>query len=199
SWGGYHWARENNPFDLQVGDNVSSAWDGNLDGAISDWNQSSVLHLVKVAGSANPRNCKQKAGRVEVCNDTYGNNGWLGIAQVWITGGVHITQGTTKMNDTYFNTPTYNTTAWRNLVMCQEVGHTFGLAHQDENFNNDNLLTCMDYTSFPETNQHPNQHDYDQLVSIYSHADSFTSASATRLPVAMPPAMGLIDLDNRAN
>jgi predicted Zn-dependent protease len=58
--------------------------------------------------------------------------------------GSHIVQGTTKVNDTYFNTATYNTRAWRQLVMCQEVGHTFGLDHQDETFNNPNLGSCMD-------------------------------------------------------
>jgi hypothetical protein len=40
------------------------------------------------------------------------------------------------VNDTYFNTPKYDTSAWRNLVMCQEVGHTLGLDHQDEDFDN---------------------------------------------------------------
>ena len=108
-------------------------------------------------------NCKPTVGRIEVCNGNYGNNGWLGIAQIWITGGVHITQATTKLNDTYFNTPTYNTPAWRQLVVCQEVGHNFGLGHQDENFDNVNLNTCMDYTSDPASNQHPNNHDYWQL------------------------------------
>ena len=29
----------------------------------------------------------------------------------------------------------------------------------------------MDYTSNPGDNQHPNQHDYDQLESIYAHLD----------------------------
>ena len=199
SWGDYHWARTANPFALQVGDNVSSTWDARLDQTISDWNiYPSPLALAKVAGAAS-RNCKPKAGRIEVCNAAYGNNGWLGIAQIWITGGVHIAQATSKMNDTYFSTATYNTTAWRNLVMCQEVGHTFGLAHQDENFNNANLGSCMDYTSDPTTNQHPNTHDYDQLVTIYTHLDSITTATSTRLPQAMPPAMGLIDLDNPRN
>jgi len=110
-------------------------------------------------------------GRVEVCNNTYGNNGWLGVAQIWASGS-HITQGTVRLNDTYFNTATYNTPAWRNLVTCQEVGHTFGLDHQDENFNNPNLGTCMDYTNDPSTNQHPNAHDYEELDIIYnSHLD----------------------------
>ena len=27
----------------------------------------------------------------------------------------------------------------------QEIGHTFGLDHQDENFSNANLGSCMDY------------------------------------------------------
>ena len=178
SWGGYHWARQSNPFTLKVGDNVSSTWDPILNTTVSDWSQSTVLDLSKVAGSANPRNCRPTTGRVEVCNSTYGNTGWLGVAQIWITGGTHITQGTVKLNDTYFNTPTYNTTAWRNLVSCQEIGHTFGLDHQDENFNNPNLNTCMDYTNNPATNQHPNQHDYNQLESIYSHLDSTTTVGA---------------------
>lgn len=175
SWGGYHWARTSNPFTLKVGDNVGSAWDSILNTTISDWSQSSVLDLTKVAGGANPRNCRPTSGRVEVCNATYGNNGWLGIAQIWITGGNHITQGTVKLNDTYFNTPTYNTTAWRNLVSCQEVGHTLGLDHQDENFNSANLGTCMDYTNNPSTNQHPNAHDYEELQIIYAHLDSTTT------------------------
>lgn len=181
SWGGYHWARTANPFTVELGDNVSSPWDSNLRTASSDWSQSSVLNTVVVdPGGAKPRNCRPTSGRVEVCNATYGNTGWLGIAQIWITGGTHITQGTTKVNDTYFNTSQYNTPAWRQLVMCQEIGHTFGLAHQDENFSNPNLGTCMDYTNNPGTNQHPNAHDYAELESIYADLDSFnTSGAAT--------------------
>jgi hypothetical protein len=198
SWGGYHWARTENPFTLAIDDNVSAAWDGYFNQAVSEWSASSVLDLAPATGTAN-RNCKPKAGRVEVCNAAYGFNGWLGIAQIWITGGVHITQGTTKMNDSYFNTATYNSGAWRNLVMCQEVGHTFGLAHQDEDFDNANLGSCMDYTNSPSSNQYPNGHDYQELEFIYAHLDSTNTASATRLPLAMPPAMGLIDLDNPRN
>ena len=95
---------------------------------------------------------------------------------------------TVKLNDTYFASSTYNKPEWRALVMWQEVGHTFGLAHQDENFSNANLGTCMDYTNSPSTNQHPNQHDYDELASIYSHLDSFTSAGAAT-PSAAPAVL----------
>jgi hypothetical protein len=195
SWGGYHWARTSNPFTLKVGDNVGTAWDSYLNTTISDWTQSTVLNLTKVAGTVNPRTCKATAGMVQVCNDTYGNNGWLGLAGISVTGGTHITQGYVKLNDSYFNTAQYNTPAWRNLVSCQEVGHTIGLDHQDENFNNANLGTCMDYTNDPSTNQHPNQHDYDELVTIYSHLDSTTTVGAA-LPSSVSPAMRNIVLDS---
>ena len=68
SWNGYHWARTSNPFTLKVGDDVTAAWDAHLVEALGDWSVSSVLDLVKVAGSANPKNCRPTAGRIEVCN-----------------------------------------------------------------------------------------------------------------------------------
>lgn len=76
-----------------------------------------------------------------------------------------------KVNDTYFNLDAYSAPEWRQYVMCQEVGHVFGLGHQDENFGNLNLGTCTDYTSSPESNQRPNQHDYDELALKYAHLD----------------------------
>jgi hypothetical protein len=190
SWGSYHWARTSNPFTLKTGDNVDSRWDDYLDEAIVDWNKSGFLALVKVAGSANPRNCRPTSGRIEVCNASYGQNGWLGVAQIW-TSGSHITQATSKLNDTYFNTAKYNKPEWRRLVMCQEIAHDFGLDHQDEVFDNPNLGSCMDYTSNPlgpPSNEHPNSHDYEQIKSIYgSHLDSTTtidqSTDSTRTQV----------------
>ncbi|MEX0587371.1 MAG: hypothetical protein WD940_00555 [Patescibacteria group bacterium] len=185
SWGGYHWARTANPFTLKLGDNVSTAWDSYLATTSGDWSVASVLDTAVVSGSTNPRNCKAVTGRVEVCSSKYGYNGWLGVATIWVSGG-HITKGTTKLNDSYFNTATYNTPGWRNLVMCQEVGHTIGLDHQDETFENQNLGTCMDYTNDPNgtlyaqlSNEHPNLHDYEMLETIYEHLDTTTTIKQT--------------------
>jgi hypothetical protein len=194
SWRKYHWARTANPFSLNLGKNVSNAWLNYLTNASADWSQSSVLNTTVVTGGTNASDCTPTYGRVEVCNAAYGSTGWLGVAQIWITRGTHIAQGTVKVNDTYFNTNTYNTSSWRQMVMCQEVAHTFGLDHQDENFDNTNLGTCMDYTSNPDgppSNLSPNQHDYDQLVTIYSHLDSFTTvgaSSSTRTPALNDPS-----------
>ena len=198
SWGSYHWARTANPFTLKLGNNVNSTWKPFLETTSADWNGSSVLSTAIVAGRTTPRKCRASAGQVEVCNERYGNNGWLGIASIW-TSGSHIVQGTTKLNDTYFNTANYNKPAWRNLVMCQEVGHTFGLDHQDENFNNSNLGTCMDYTNSPDSNQHPNAHDFQQLETIYTHVDSTnTFAQSVQSTAEMPRHVAEHDAEDRS-
>ena len=78
SWGGYHWARTTSSFTLKMGDNVSSAWDSYLATTSSDWSKSTVLDTTTVPGLTTGRRCRATAGRVEVCNSTYGNTGWLG-------------------------------------------------------------------------------------------------------------------------
>lgn len=179
SWGSYHWARTTTPFTLKLGDNVSTAWDPYLAEAARDWDQSSVLDMAIVAGKTGTwKACQSgREGHVEICNKRYGFNGWLGVAAVWADAQGHIVKATVKINDSYFDTKTYNKPDWRRLVMCQEIGHTLGLDHQDENFDNPNLGTCMDYTSDPAGNGHPNAHDYEQLEMIYAHLDSYNSYS----------------------
>lgn len=190
AWGDYHWARTTPSFTLLLGDNLTTSWDSYLAQTSMDWSSSNVLDTEVVSGNTNntkgrntPKNCTPTTGRSEVCNAKYGTNGWLGIASIWASGG-HITAGTVKLNDTYYSTPSYNTPAWKNLVMCQEVGHLFDLGHQDENFANTNLGTCMDYTNNPESNQHPNQHDFEMLASIYNHLDTTTTLSSSAAVLA---------------
>jgi len=178
-WGKYQWAGDGTPIALDVGDNVGSQWGSHLNGALSDWDNGNpdALQLTGVAGGAgDPSSCNPTLGRIEVCNASYGATGWLGVAQIWVSGGRTIVQATTKLNDTYFDNQAYgyDTPEWRRYVTCQEVGHDFGLDHQDTNFYNANLGTCMDYTDDPDgtlygqaSNVHPNQHDFDQLGSMY--------------------------------
>ena len=179
SWSKYHWdiSTDESIIDpLPLGNQLTTGdWNTSLTGASSDWNVS-VLKNGITAGSNT--SCSPVLGRVEVCNYEYGDNGWLGIARVWVYRGRdgHIAQGLVQVNDTYYNTAKYNTQPWRDYVVCQEVGHTLGLAHQDENFGNANLGTCMDYTNDPDgsilgqsDNTHPNGHDYDLLTEKYGH------------------------------
>jgi hypothetical protein len=182
SWGGYHWARTSNPFTLKLGDNLTTTdWKSRLGQTSSDWSKSTVLDTTIVVGQSNNKRCRATAGRDEICNGSYGRNGWLGVATIWLTSGSHITQGTVKVNDTYFSLAPYNNTAEKEHVMCQEAGHTLGLDHQDES--GASLNTCMDYyqnTSSTDTKSTtPNQHDYDELATIYSHRDSTTTLGST--------------------
>jgi hypothetical protein len=203
SWNGYHWARTANPFTINLGDNVSGLWDGMLVTASNDWTQATVLDTQVVPGGTRPKSCRPTSGRVEVCSARYGNTGWLGLAQIWITDGTHITQGLVKNNDYYFGNSTYqyNNTAEMQHVICQEIGHTFGLDHQDES--GISLNTCMDYyhnTSASDTKStHPNKHDNDELATIYAHLDGYSTVGSTNagfLPDAVPsfsPATRLND------
>lgn len=186
-WESYHWARQTNPFTLTLGDNVSSAWDSHLRRTASDWSASVVLDATIVAGSTRRATCLPTTGRVEVCNSTYGDTGWLGLTQLW-TSGDHITQATVRVNDTYFDSPKYDTPAYRKSAICHEIGHTLGLDHQDEDFWNPNLGTCMDLTNDPRSNQHPDRRDYRVLKSIYVHTDSTTTTATAPEGRSVQPA-----------
>lgn len=178
SWDGLHWARTTSSFTLKMGSNLSAAWKPYAVSAARDWSLSQVVDVAIVAGKTTARVCNPRLGRVELCSAKYGVNGWMGLTSVW-TNGEHITQATLKVNDSYFSQPAYNTPAWRNLVMCHEMGHTLGLDHQDEDFYNTPLGTCLDYSSDPVPNQHPNQADYDQLIAIYTHLDTLSTLAAS--------------------
>ena len=189
SWGGYHWARTTSQFTLKVGDNMSADWKPFLAQASSDWNSPAVwgwrgpqpLLTAVVAGQSTQKRCRMVAGTTQVCNGAYGFNGWLGLASINVSGGEHITQGSAKMNDSYFNSSTYNNPNEKQHVVCQEIAHTFGLDHQDET--GASLDTCMDYFSNTGRNAGsaqsttPNYHDFEELANIYGHTDSTTTVA----------------------
>jgi hypothetical protein len=176
SWGPYHWARTTPSFNLTVVNSTTSDWDAYVGVAISKWSLSTKLGMAEDQGSTSKkvrRQCKGPSGQIRICNLAYGQTGWLGIAGISIDANAHITKGYTKLNDTYFSMSFYNNFSWKQSVTCQELGHNVGLHHQDEDFNNTSLLTCMDYQNPPYP--YPNDHDYAQLDKIYGHADSYDS------------------------
>lgn len=187
SWGSYHWARTTQQFTLKLGDNMTSDWKPLLAAASSDWNSPEVFGatftpvLTAIVAGQSTKQCKMIAGTTQVCNGKYGQNGWLGLASINITGGVHITQGSAKMNDTYFSMAKYNNVNERRHVVCQEIAHTFGLGHQSEDGSSQN--SCMDYYSNTGVNAgstvstRPNAHDFAELNEIYSHPDTTSTVS----------------------
>jgi hypothetical protein len=155
----YHWARSSNPHTLPVGDNVSNLWDPHLLIAAYDWGLSSVLDLVVVAGRTTPSTCGPTSGRIEVCTWFYGNTGWLALRQIWLSSG-HISQATIKLNETYLSSVS-NPSATRQYLLCNNLGLTLGLTNQ-----NPQNGSCV---GTAELNEHPNDHDYEELEAIYNH------------------------------
>ncbi|MGH2558140.1 MAG: SH3 domain-containing protein [Thermomicrobiales bacterium] len=182
SWNNYHWGQRtypaNGPFELVVAESLITSdagrnWDGlfaggGVDGTavLADWTYSGVVypvHGVANDSRSSRRICQAIAGTVRLCNYRYGVNGWLGLASVWVSGG-HIVQATVKLNDSYLDHPYFGNLV-RQQVLCQELGHGFGLHHQYSPGN-----SCMNDSDYSYA--HPNLHDYEQLAAIYQHGSS---------------------------
>ncbi len=180
AWGDYHWDGASTPVALTLEDNLSPSWSTVLGTVEADWDTSGALDLTTIDsppdGSTNCGNPlanpdPANPGEIEVCNGSYGTNGWLGVARIWIAAdGTHISAAIAAVNDSYLGSGgAYDNADARQHVLCQEVGHTFGLDHQKS----PKKQTCMNAqwgltsSSFVS----PNPHDYDQLASIYAHLD----------------------------
>lgn len=175
-WNNYHWARTSNPMPLKVVDSVDGDWQYEFDMALFEWNKSRTLNM-NVASSDDSgrtrKQCKMQVGQIRICNAAYGYNWWLGLATIGLDPNGHIDQGTAKVNDSY-------SSYWadpdeKRHVMCQEIGHLFGLGHTSED--GSSQQTCMDYSSDPMSIS-PNSHDYDLLAQIYAHMDTYNSYDA---------------------
>lgn len=188
AWSNYHWPRASNPIALKIVDSVTGTWDSLLPAVSADWGASSVINTSIEAGATGllPRLlCSPAAGKIHVCNANYGPNLWFGIAQVWVNNSGHISQATTQVNDFYF-TGTYGNNTARRHVLCQEVGHDFGLDHQH------GTPTCMEDNNGTLNNPSyvsPNGHDYAQLDTIYAHLDGGASAARSANGGARPTSV----------
>ena len=172
TWSTYHWAKSGSSMPLKVVDSVTADWQFELDISIDEWNQSSVMNMsIDSADDSKKarRRCTMVPGQMRVCNNSYGRNGWLGLASIGLDSNGHIDQGTAKMNDTYASSWTPDQ---KRHVMCQEIGHVFGLNHTS--VDGSSQMTCMDYSQDPQSIS-PNAHDYQMLADMYAHADSYNS------------------------
>lgn len=188
SWNSYRWARTG-PLAIKLGNNLDSNWATRLVPTATAWSAASIIDFVPEAGRATSSACGPVYGTVQVCNGDYGANGWLGYANVWLASGF-IVQGTVRLNDYYFRQAKYNTDAWRQMTICQEVGHTLGLAHTNTIKTNLNTGSCMDYTNDPSgkvggangtlANIAPNAVDFAALD------DNYATLNTTQLSYTKP-------------
>ena len=213
-WGNYHWPRSAAEASITIYRSLTvttySNWPDHLQKSVygdpsnpnsanrRGWNDSSVLALSIVSSATDSTtryNCTAPSGAIRVCNYAYGSTGWAGLAQVWPDSAGHIQRANTKVNDTYMGSS--SNTPWRRHVMCQEVGHDFGLGHTSENGTSQN--TCMDYyrntSSSDWTSTGPNQHDFDQL-RVQHHAMTYLPDAGEVLSMSLrePGPIDTIDM-----
>jgi hypothetical protein len=183
-----HWEGSGQQINLELVDYTSQAWQPLVRKAARDWTISDVLNVNRNRSGS----CGINSQCIEVFAGDYGPTGWLGLGGGYIeydpvSDQLHWFLGGAWMNDYYFDgIPFYNTNEWRQLVMCQEIGHALGLTHNDTDFYNTPTGTCMDYSVDPAPNQSPDAHDYQVLNDIHSHQDTFTPPAG---PPIIPPGI----------
>ena len=52
-------------------------------------------------------------------------------------------------------------------MICYEIGHGFGLPHRDKDIYNEDLGSCLDYSSWPENNLEPDTADRQNIANMY--------------------------------
>lgn len=157
---------------LNVINALTEDWHSYFDQAIIDWENGSpdVITLETSVIDADP-DCTPVSNKMKVCNRDYGETGWEGINEI-LTQGRTIVSSVAKMNEFYLSRDKLtekNEFVKRQYTMCHEIGHGYGLPHLDENFQNADLNSCMDYSSRPENNQVPNAQDYENLNILYGN------------------------------
>ena len=174
-WSTYHWVPDSCPFTIPVADchidNGGEDFSTMLLDVVDKWNNVPENQDLS-GGTFTPTNialtnappgfiCNPTSGQtgmLQSFNDDYGDTGWVGLAQIFITGD-EITAATSKVNE-YYSMSNGET----QHVMCQEIGHGLPMGHTSVDGSDKN--TCMDYSRV-EPNKYPNKHDVELLDNLY--------------------------------
>ena len=160
------WDNEGEGLKLTVVNNLNSQWHDIFYQSVAQWDDGSPDSMTLVIEEGQPdTECAPVDGILKVCDGDYGETDWKGINTVLIDDRNVILASAARMNE--FFLPETSDVSEREYTMCHEIGHGFGLDHTDENFYNLNRGDCMDYTTFPESNKHPGEFNFEILHGLY--------------------------------
>jgi hypothetical protein len=163
---------------IQILNACSDDWQPILAEAIANWENGSPIDSLTLQTRRvdYESRCSDVTGALKVCNGDYGNTQWRGLNEVMINPRRNtIISSTAKLNEYYL---AREGDAQRLYTACHEIGHGFGLPHWDEDFFNQDLGNCMDYTQNPSLNSKPDESNFLYLASLYGGRNVTTAAAA---------------------
>lgn len=166
---------------LQVLNNLvtGSDWDDYLVTSIREWDDGNPDAVtLNIRSMTYDPDCRAVRRAMKVCNANYGPTDWRGVNQILLQDEFIITS-LAKMNDYYMEG---TNKAQKQYTMCHELGHGLGLGHSDENFHNEDLGNCMDYTNRPEKNMHPDASNYLSLQELYGNVNGNVVTERLEVP-----------------
>jgi len=151
--------------DVVLQNALQDEWQVVFELAVADWDFGNP-DAVSITKERVPyeKDCKPESGKVKVCNGDYGETKWRGINSAVVSGAGFITSSAAKMNEFYLE---FDVEGTKQYTMCHEIGHSMGLPHTDESFDNEDLGNCMDYTNNFDDNKHPDSSNYERLTEFY--------------------------------
>ena len=160
---------------------IDNEYSDYLYSALEDWSKSDMLSIETVNLENNECSSApiQYEGYINVVHDNLPWHQWIGLTTWEVDADNYVSSALVRFNDhKLFNKDREAYTsnvASRQMAVCHELGHAVGLPHQDENENNINSGSCMDYTTHPEggdgygsSDLHPNIVDFEELDVAYA-------------------------------
>jgi hypothetical protein len=159
------WNNDGSGLELEILNALDDTWQVAFSLTVADWDfgNPDALTLRSQRVDYDPE-CTSVDGTLKVCNGDYGDTKWRGINQVVTDDSGYITASSARMNEFYLQ---HDTEDAKQYTICHEIGHGFGLPHTDEDFDNEDLGNCMDYTNNWDVNKHPDETNYEFLLGLY--------------------------------